>query len=84
MTTKENSDLETRLREAFRTMDPRQAQEIREAYYKAVEGLHTLAESLEVADIGVGETNDHALIEEHLNACMAIDAMKHSLLGRIL
>ena len=84
MTTKENSDLETRLREAFRTMDPHQAQEIREAYYNAVEGLHTLAESLEIADIGVGETNDHALIEEHLHACMAIDAMKNSLLGRIL
>ena len=84
MATKKTSDLETRLREAFRTMDPHQAQEIREAYYKAVEGLHTLAESLEIADIGVGETNDHALIEEHLHACMAIDAMKNSLLGRIL
>ena len=84
MTTNKNSDLETRLREAFRTMDPHQAQEIREAYYKAVEGLHTLAESLEVADIGVGETNGHALIEEHLIACLAIDAMKNSLLGRIL
>ena len=84
MTTKKNSDLETRLREAFRTMDPHQAQEIRQAYYKAVEGLHTLAESLEIADIGVGETNDHALIEEHLIACQAIDAMKVSLLGRIL
>ena len=84
MTTKKNSDLETRLREAFRTMDPHQAQEIRQAYYKAVEGLHTLAESLEIADIGVGETNDHALIEEHLIACQAVDAMKASLLGRIL
>ena len=84
MTTKKTNDLETRLREAFRTMDPHRAQEIREAYYKAVEGLHTLAESLEVADIGVGETNDHALIEEHLIACMAIDAMKNSQLGRIL
>ena len=84
MTAKKTNDLETRLREAFRTMDPHRAQEIREAYYKAVEGLHTLAESLEVADIGVGETNDHALIEEHLIACTAIEAMKHSLLGRIL
>ena len=84
MTTKKTSDLEVRLREAFRTMDPNQAQEIREAYYKAVEGLHTLAESLEIADIGVGETNDHALIEEHFNAYTAIDAMKKSLLGRIL
>ena len=84
MTNKNNNDLETRLREAFRTMDPHRVQEIREAYYKAVEGLHTLAESLEVADIGVGETNGHALIEEHLIACLAIDAMKNSQLGRIL
>lgn len=84
MTTKKTSDLETRLRDAFRAMDPHQAQEIREAYYKAVEGLHTLAETLEVADIGVGETNDHALIEEHLIASTAIEAMNHSLLGRIL
>ena len=84
MTAKKTNDLETRLREAFRTMDPHQAQGIREAYYKAVEGLHTLAESLEVADIGIGETNGHALIEEHLIACMAIDAMKNSQLGRIL
>ena len=78
------NETETILRTIFRNMDAHEAQEIREAYYKAVEGLHTLAESLEIADIGVGETNDHALIEEHLNACMAIDAMKNSLLGRIL
>jgi hypothetical protein len=72
------------LREAFRAMDAQRAQEIREAYYKVVEGLHTLAEALEIADIEVGETNDHALIGEHLIACTAIEAMKKSLLGRIL
>ena len=44
----------------------------------------TLAESLEIADIKVGETNDHALIGEHLIACTAMEAMKKSLLGRIL
>ncbi|UUO05336.1 hypothetical protein M4951_18380 [Blastopirellula sp. J2-11] len=75
---------ETKLRDAFRAMDPHQAQEIREAYYKAIEGLRTLAETLEIADIPVGVTNGHALIEEHLIACEAIDAMKKSLLGRIL
>lgn len=84
MTTNKTNDLETRLRKAFRTMDPHRAQEIREAYYKAVEGLLALAESLELADIGIGETNGHALIEEHLIACEAIDAMKRSKLGRIL
>lgn len=75
---------ETILRDTFRTMDAHQAQEIREAYYKAVEGLWTLAETLEIADLGVGEKNDHALIEEHLIACTALEAMKKSLLGRIL
>jgi hypothetical protein len=72
------------LREAFRTMNAHRAQEIREAYYKVVEGLHTLAESLEIADLEVGETNDHALLGEHLIACTAMEAMKESLLGRIL
>ncbi len=72
------------LRQAFRTMDGQQAQRIRDAYYKAVEGLHSLAEELELADVEVGVTNDHALIHEHLIACLAAGAMKKSLLGRIL
>jgi hypothetical protein len=72
------------LREAFRTINAHRAQEIREAYYKAVEGLHTLAESLEIADLKIGDSNDHALIGEHLIACTAMEAMKKSLLGRIL
>ena len=72
------------LRQAFRTMDAHQAQTIREAYYKAVEGLRTLADELELADVGLGDQNDHALIEEHLIACVALEAMKNSLLGRIL
>ncbi len=72
------------LREIFRTMDAHRAQEIREAYYKAVEGLSALAESLELADLELGGPHDHALIHEHLIACQAIDAMKASLLGRIL
>jgi len=38
------------LRDAFRKMNPHQAQEIRDAFYKAIEGLHTLAEMLEIAD----------------------------------
>jgi hypothetical protein len=49
-----------------------------------VEGLSTLAEALEIADAEMGSPHDHALIEEHLIACQAIDAMKASLLGRIL
>jgi hypothetical protein len=74
---------EQTLREAFRTMDPHRAQEIREAYYKAVEGLHTLAEELEIADAGQA-TSAGPLLNEHLLACEAIVAMQKSLLGKIL
>ena len=41
---------EQSLRNTFRTMDADHAQRIRDAYYKAVEGLRTLADTLEIAD----------------------------------
>lgn len=72
------------LREAFRAMKPDSAQEIRESFYKAVEGLKRLADALEMADMEVGDRNDHALIEEHLIACAALEEMNKSVLGRIL
>ena len=79
-----NNDLEKNLRDAFQKMDPHQAQEIRESYYKAIEGLQNLAQSLEFADIGVGDANDHVLIQEHMIAVEAIHVMNRSLLGKIL
>jgi len=72
------------IRDAFRHVDVQKTQAVREAYYKAVEGLQSLADALEIADLEVGETNDHALIGEHLLACEAIEMMNKSLLGRIL
>lgn len=84
MTNANQTETERHLRDIFRAMDPHQAQTIREAYYKAVEGLSTLAETLEIADADMGSPHDHALIHEHLIACQAIDAMKASLLGHIL
>ena len=84
MTDQNKTTREQNLRDIFRTMDADRAQEIREAYYKAVEGLSTLAETLEIADAEMGSPHDLALIEEHLLACQAIEAMKQSLLGRIL
>ena len=78
------TERERNLREIFRTLDAHRAQAIREAYYKAVEGSSALAETLEIADVEVAGAHDHALIDEHLIACQAIDAMKASLLGRIL
>ena len=74
---------EQTLRSIFRHMDAAQAQEIREAYYKAVEGLQALATALEVADRSQPE-DDYTLLDEHFIACKASDEMKKSLLGRIL
>ena len=83
MTNNDNKTNEKILRDAFRTMAPHQAQEIREAYYKAVEGLRTLADMLEIADAEQPQTAG-PLLTEHLFACEALDAMKNSLLGKIL
>ena len=83
MTTNDLKARETQLRQIFRHMDGHAAQEIREAYYNAVEGLRTLADALEIADANQPEPAGE-LINEHLIACEAMDAMKRSLLGRIL
>lgn len=84
MTDQSKKTREQNLRDIFRNMNADRAQEIREAYYKAVEGLSTLAETLEIADAEMNGPHDHALIEEHLISCQAVKAMKTSLLGRIL
>jgi hypothetical protein len=77
MTTADKKANEKILRDAFRTMDPHQAQEIREAYYKAIEGLRTLADALEIADAQQPETAG-PLLTEHLYACEALDAITPS------
>lgn len=84
MTTNKTKTNEKILRETFRAMDAHRAQEIRDAYYKAVEGLQTLADALEIPDAKLPELASDLLIGEHLLACEAIDAMNKSLLGRIL
>jgi hypothetical protein len=64
-------------------LEANQAQEIRETYYKAVEGLMTLAETLEIADARQTEPAG-PLITEHFYAVAALDAMKPSRLGAVL
>ncbi len=83
MNTNEHKATDAALRVIFKTMDAHQAQEIRDAYYKAVEGLRTLADALEIAD---AEQTPSAgpLPTEHFNAINALDAMKRSRLGAIL
>ena len=80
---KKKTQHETRLRAAFKTMSGDDYQTIREAYYKAVEGLRTLADALEQVAGPTGEEVD-PLLAEHLIACSALNAMDSSELGVIL
>lgn len=79
----ENQNTDATLRQIFKAMDAHQAQEIREAYYKAIEGLMTLAETLEVADAQQTPTAG-PLLDEHFNAVEALTAMRRSRLGAVL
>jgi hypothetical protein len=83
MKTAATANHEQTLRAIFRKLDPAKAQEIREAYYKAVEGLQVLMTALEAADDGA-EGNENPLLDEHYLACRAKDEMNKSLLARIL
>ncbi len=75
-------DTPDNLRQIFRSMDPNKAQEIREAYYKAVEGLMTLAKELELADAYLADSPT-ILLDEHMFAIEAIRAMDKSQFGRV-
>lgn len=77
------NEKQKQLRDLFKHMDPGQYQEIREAYYKAVEGLQTLAEALEIADARQTKTAG-PLLDEHFIALEAVDAMNKSDLGAVL
>ena len=83
MTTKTYPN-ETALRDIFRRMNADDAQQIRDAYYKAVAGLRSLADALEAADLEMCGPADNLLIGEHLLACQAIAAMDKSELGCVL
>ena len=77
------NEKQNQLRDLFKNMDPERYQEIREAYYKTVEGLQTLAEALEVADARQAETAG-PLLEEHFIALEAVEALNKSNLGAVL
>lgn len=72
------------LRETFRTMNADHAQRIREAYYKAVEGLRALADTLEIADAEMPGSPNDQIMAEHFLACEALTTMGKSELGRVL
>jgi hypothetical protein len=69
---------ETALKAAVKKMSGSDYQNVRESYYKAMEGLQALADALEAA----GESE--AVMAEHLIACNALQAMRASVLGKIV
>jgi hypothetical protein len=76
-------DSKAQLRQIFRTMDGNRAQEIRKAYYKAIECLITPARELELADAD-REDSPASLLGEHTYAIEALAAMDKSKLGAVL
>jgi hypothetical protein len=81
--TPEQKATQAQLKEIFKRMDGHQAQEIREAYYKAMDGLRALSEALEIADARQPQAAG-PLLGEHLYVAQALDAMRPSQLGVIL
>jgi hypothetical protein len=78
---------ETALNQALKnSISSMEFEGIREAYFKAVEGLHALAETLEQAAQRTEPAGNEcdALLAEHLIACGAIEEMKSSVLGKIV
>lgn len=71
------------LKAALQNLDPDTFQSIREAYYKAMEGLHGLAEALERADANQLPPAG-PLLDEHFIAIEALGVMQRSDLGRLV
>jgi hypothetical protein len=84
MTTTETGNSESRLREALQSLESHQTNNVREAYYKSIEGLYALVDSLEIAKSAAGQAGSDVLLEEYLSACAAMNIMTSSMLGRIL
>ena len=78
-----NPQKTTNLRQVLSKLDAEKYQRIRQAYYQAMDGLCELAESLEAADTKAKPTGG-PLLEEHLIAVEAIEAIRKSNLGEIL
>ncbi|MFN5976105.1 MAG: hypothetical protein ACK48U_16790 [Planctomyces sp.] len=81
MKTTANNQNATDLRNALKALSPEAFQEIREAYYKAMEGLNNLAQALE-QHAGTSETDP--LLREHMIAANSLSGMDLSQLGRIV
>jgi hypothetical protein len=71
------------LRPLFKNMDPAQAQEIREAYYRIAENLRPLVTALETADLDNGGPAG-PLLEEHFIFCQLLEKLDESALGAVL
>ena len=85
------TNYETTLREDLRELNQLpglRVDRIRNAYYKAIEGLQALVDNLEQGDLELAnhrETDGGGpLISEHLIACAALEELEKSVLGKVL
>jgi hypothetical protein len=72
------------VRDLAMRMKQKDYEAIRGNYYKAMDGLKSLAHALEMADLDMGSPNDAILIDEHLLVCEALSAMNATVLGKVL
>ncbi len=81
--TKKQKEALAELVDVYKRIDPHQAKEIQEAYYKAMDGLRDLAKLLEIADARQPQTAG-PLLGEHLYVVQALDAMRPSQLRSVI
>ena len=72
------------LRKAIGKLPAADQQEIRTAYYDAITALRTLFVALEASDLDYCNAEGGILIEEHLIAVEAYDALRRSKIGAVL
>lgn len=78
-----SNEHESALRDELNALSAREHGEIRYAYYKAVEGLESLAAALGKAD-SKQIPSKGPLLQEHLIVLDAAKAMERSSLGKLL
>lgn len=74
--------MKTKLKPALAALSPARFAAVREAYFKAAEGLRTLAAELEHADADLLARSGSELLNEHLLIAEALEIFDRSQLGR--
>lgn len=73
--------MKTKLKPALAALSPERFAAVREAYFKAAEGLRALAAELEQADADLLARSGSELLDEHLVMVEAVEVFDRSRLG---